>query len=523
MGRTCRVFPAVLVREKVLNNNLGRSFLPAAEIEESVAAWNNIPVVIRHPTLGGQPVTARSPEVLNARGTGYIFDAGWDDDRRALTGEVWIVMEAAASVPDADQVVNRVTRGEPGELSTGFGVHIEATSGTWKGQEFDIILRDIEPDHLALLVEEVGACSVDDGCGLGVNCNCAEEHSMDDPQPQDPAVLVTEREEQDPPADPPEEDVTNASPEGAGEEEAAGEDASTGPLAQMARWFHRKMFGTQAEEAAENESDEDRRELLWQAVQDTFGGLDVFTWIEAVFSEEGLVVFGRETPTDNTGFFRSTFEIEDGAVTLGDAVEVRRVTSFEPVAQNAAAGHSTSEEEENHMNRDQLIARLAEASPLTAEQLGALEDAQLASLQEKYPEEEEGATPPTSDGAEEEDQAENQTEVINRLLSEVEALRKQQEEDRTELAQLRSVTQPAVEEQEREHERLVRTLAGNERCPFEEEELKAKDLAELRKLDRMARPTSYAGRGGPKAGAVQSAGDEPAFAEPVPYWQQEED
>jgi hypothetical protein len=178
MGRPYRVFPAVLVREQVLHNNLGHTFLPAEEIRASVEAWNGIPVVIRHPQSRGVPVSARSPEVLNARGAGFLFRARYED--AALHADVFLDMERAADIPDTGDVINRVDSGDVGELSTGFGTTVENVKGTWDGQAFDLILRALQPDHLALLPDEVGACSVADGCGLGVNAEAGDDMATDD-------------------------------------------------------------------------------------------------------------------------------------------------------------------------------------------------------------------------------------------------------------------------------------------------------------------------------------------------------
>jgi hypothetical protein len=169
MGRDFRVFPAVLVKSKVLKNNLGTTFLPPEEIEASVDAWNATPVLIRHPTKRGQPISARSPKVLNSKGVGFVFEAAYDEERQALTGEVWVERDRAANVEGGDAVLKRVEQGQPGELSTGFGLTIDDSGGAHNGERYDVTLRNLRPDHLALLVEETGACSVTDGCGLGVN------------------------------------------------------------------------------------------------------------------------------------------------------------------------------------------------------------------------------------------------------------------------------------------------------------------------------------------------------------------
>lgn len=178
MGRPHRIFPVVLVREQVLHNNIGRTYLPADEIAASVDAWNGMPIVIRHPSKRGMPVSARDPDVLNTRGAGQVFNARYEDG--TLKGDAWIDMTLAEAMPETGDVVNRVDAGEIGEVSTGFGTMAERTPGEFDGRAYDLILRSLRPDHLALLPDETGACSVKDGCGLGVNCSCGGHEAEND-------------------------------------------------------------------------------------------------------------------------------------------------------------------------------------------------------------------------------------------------------------------------------------------------------------------------------------------------------
>lgn len=166
MGHHYRVFPAVLVREQVLHNNLGATFLPFDEIEASTQAWNMVPVVLRHPVLRGRPVSARDPDVLNSTGIGFLFRARAANGK--LMADVFLDKARLESLPDALLSVNAMDGGTAGEISTGFSTTVENTAGEHKGTPYTCILREVKPDHLAVLPDEIGACSVKDGCGLGV-------------------------------------------------------------------------------------------------------------------------------------------------------------------------------------------------------------------------------------------------------------------------------------------------------------------------------------------------------------------
>lgn len=457
MGREFRVFPAVLVREQVLNNNLGRTFLPAEEIRASVEAWNAIPVVIRHPTKRGYPISARAPEVMNSTGVGFLFRAQYDSESRALKADVFLDPSRTETVEGASDAVNNVDQGNVTELSTGFGTNIEAVPGTFDGAEYDVILRGIVPDHLALLPDETGACSVKDGCGLGVNHagDCQMEAGAEGDA--DPAL----------PAPP-----TDVTPEA-----AANDSAWKRFLTAAARFLGLRP--------TENQSDEDRRNTLTIALRGQFGGEDRYVWVESVFSDESEVVFEVEVQDggEGAGLFRASYEIaDDGSVTFGEPAKVRRVTTFEPAA-NAGGNR-----EGDTMNRDQMIAHLAEAGT-DREALNKLSDCQLKALM--------GAT----------------TTANNQTGGEVEAWRKAHAY-KAELDALRAETESAVNMEKTIRAQLVDDILYSQNRAYSDEEVLAMDIVALRKLHQtmFPEPKSYAGRGGPRS---QNVGPSFDFVRPI--------
>ena len=158
LGRTFRVNPAVLVRSQVLRNTLGATLLPAdAFTEEWAALWNHIPVLVGpHPSQRGQPISGRSPELLNERGAGFIFKARVDNDAdgtRRLVGEVWLDEARCAEVPGLQEILNSVNAGRPVELSTGFNVRIDQANGTFQGEAYEAIIHPAGADHLVISTE----------------------------------------------------------------------------------------------------------------------------------------------------------------------------------------------------------------------------------------------------------------------------------------------------------------------------------------------------------------------------------
>jgi hypothetical protein len=146
------------------------------------------PVLTLHPEKRGQPVSGRDRGILNASGAGFLLNVRAEGDE--LRGDVFIDAARAEAIADLKVILAKLEKGEPTELSTGFPVSIEETKGAHNGRDYDRIIRPAGFDHLAIFATATGACSIKDGCGLGVNhsgdCTVAEyagAGAMDDPQP----------------------------------------------------------------------------------------------------------------------------------------------------------------------------------------------------------------------------------------------------------------------------------------------------------------------------------------------------
>lgn len=165
-GREHLVSPVVAVQEMILPNT--QEFLPAEEIELSVAFWEGVPVAIGHPQRNGQGVSAGLRDVQENEVIGRMFDVFFHAPSRSLRGELWIDLERAPDVDRGAELVDALETAEteiPVEVSTAYFAKVEAEAGTFGGVEFEGIQREIRPDHLAILLDQMGACSVAAGCG----------------------------------------------------------------------------------------------------------------------------------------------------------------------------------------------------------------------------------------------------------------------------------------------------------------------------------------------------------------------
>src|SRR5690606_32500277 len=75
-GREYLVAPLTMLVPGVLNGSQGPLFYPPQEVIKNPLSWNGMPIVVNHPVDGaGNPVSARSPEVLRKYGIGTVFNA----------------------------------------------------------------------------------------------------------------------------------------------------------------------------------------------------------------------------------------------------------------------------------------------------------------------------------------------------------------------------------------------------------------------------------------------------------------
>jgi hypothetical protein len=163
-GKEYIVAPVTMIVPGVLNGSQGALLYPIETLRQNPSRWNGMPIVVHHPKVDGEHVSARSPNILNIQGVGQIFEARVNGK---LTAEAWFDIEATRRVDNT--ILEALEKGQPFELSTGlFTTHTEE-EGTFNSVHYEGIVRAFEPDHLAVFTDTKGACSVKDGCGVLVN------------------------------------------------------------------------------------------------------------------------------------------------------------------------------------------------------------------------------------------------------------------------------------------------------------------------------------------------------------------
>jgi len=160
-GREHAVVPTVMAIAGVIAGSHGPLYYPRHVLANSVRQWAGRAVVAYHPDMysGGY---AAHPEVFNKQKVGTLFNARMEGDR--LKADAWIDLARAAIVDR--RVVDAIRAHKMMEVSTGLGTSIEVCNGRFNNREYQGIVTSCTPDHLAILPDKVGACSIAMGAGF---------------------------------------------------------------------------------------------------------------------------------------------------------------------------------------------------------------------------------------------------------------------------------------------------------------------------------------------------------------------
>ena len=171
------VAPMIMLVEGVHDGSSGPLLYLEEDMIKTPQIWNHKPVVVYHPSKDGQGVSACDPNILSTRGIGVIMntsvgevtvkDADSKDVKRtALRAEAWLEEDRMDKVDE--RIAEAVEKNQMMELSTGLYTDNESAeeNAEWNGEKYDAIARSYRPDHLALLPDLKGACSIEDGAGF---------------------------------------------------------------------------------------------------------------------------------------------------------------------------------------------------------------------------------------------------------------------------------------------------------------------------------------------------------------------
>lgn len=169
-GRKYLVAPVSMIVEGVFSGSAGPILYESSDMIRSVAAWNARPITIGHPELpDGTKASACTPEFLEKQAVGMVLNTKFNKRTKKLQAEAWFDLERLQAIDDGYLIHNALLEGKKLEVSTGLFVDAFVGNGSYNGKDYVAVAKDYKPDHLAIILNGVGACSVADGAGLLVN------------------------------------------------------------------------------------------------------------------------------------------------------------------------------------------------------------------------------------------------------------------------------------------------------------------------------------------------------------------
>ena len=143
-----------------------KEFVSEEELHESAEDTDSEPLLVNHPETPGE-----GPKLTTNPRANYTEVGKWEVDQipGGVGGRVLLRLNEIGEHDGlVRKYINQVNQRGVGEVSTGYDIQsAESTTGRYNGQTYDAAQRGINLDHLAILPEAEGDCSVENGCGIG--------------------------------------------------------------------------------------------------------------------------------------------------------------------------------------------------------------------------------------------------------------------------------------------------------------------------------------------------------------------
>lgn len=267
-----------IVDDIVMNGGL----YPAEEINSSYLTMERKLMPLGHPMVNGKYVSANDPQAVNDYYAGaWAQNVSKASDKVVM--DVYVNKAVAETKPDGKRLIQRLddmitgNNAEPIHVSTGLLLNKEQKAGESKGKKHSWVAHNMQFDHIAILLDEPGAGTPEEGVGMFVNAD-GQEGDVE-------TASITE----------------------------AANSLKDGLLNKV------KFFFAHNSDASFDE--------IYQMLRETIrapSGSDVYRYVVTVWPDKFIYEEGQQ-------LFQQKYLIDDSTVTLvGDAVEVvRKPTEYE--------------------------------------------------------------------------------------------------------------------------------------------------------------------------------------------------
>ncbi|EJH7012894.1 DUF2213 domain-containing protein [Salmonella enterica] len=164
-----------IVDDIVLNGGL----YPAEEINNSYQTMERKLMPIGHPMVNGKYVSANDPQAVNDYYAGaWAQNVSKANDKVVM--DVYVNKSVADTKPDGKRLIQRLddmisgNNADPIHVSTGLLLNKEQKAGESKQKKYSWVAHNMQFDHIAILLDEPGAGTPDEGVGMFVNADGQE-------------------------------------------------------------------------------------------------------------------------------------------------------------------------------------------------------------------------------------------------------------------------------------------------------------------------------------------------------------
>ena len=353
---------------------MNRKLYPAAEIEKAFNTLERNPMPFGHPKVDGKHVSARDVRAVNNYHVGaWLQNVSHADGK--VVGDMYVDRRYAESSDNGKRLINRLdemaakANVEPIHISTGLLYSGIAANGESKGKKYNEIATNMMFDHVAVLLDEPGAGTPEEGVGIFVNSdgseqelevvNLSEGQSPDTDSSQDPALksLFTQlkaffsansnsvKEE----ANPMKELITNAL-------KAKGIDVEGKSDAElMAAYNQMAADDAKAKTEAEEKAKKEKQEADRKAKETATNSEEMPAWAKLLADDlaavkSGLAVNADKEKSDKRAAVKAKFQLDDLAVNALDGAaldglyaQCQTSTGLNGSFRQTATNHSVSE------------------------------------------------------------------------------------------------------------------------------------------------------------------------------------
>lgn len=164
-----------IVDDIVMNGGL----YTAEEINNSYQTMERKLMPIGHPMVNGKYVSANDPQAVNDYYAGaWAQNVSKANDKVVM--DVYVNKAVADTKPDGKRLIQRLddmisgNNADPIHVSTGLLLNKEQKAGESKQKKYSWVAHNMQFDHIAILLDEPGAGTPDEGVGMFVNSDGQE-------------------------------------------------------------------------------------------------------------------------------------------------------------------------------------------------------------------------------------------------------------------------------------------------------------------------------------------------------------